>query len=591
MATPRRRAPRLFTGAVFTEEVSHGLLTFARRHGLTSDVWVPKRLVEKMKLGVALLPNAILCDVSLMPGCGATDVKGIGFESVLVNAAHTTDAAFFENYQRGIKSGVGRALPLTQTGAPKRELHVASIVLDGSRQRFKSPYWLRHWKKNRQWVNAEETPFPGRYNPTDCTSYVPHTFTNQLFPLAVAQLMRRKASRHGYISRTWLTASEGEAHGTRIDANRMRDGPPIFVSHFSGHGQVQAVEYFCSDQFEDFTVFPTQREIDLAASGVFVGAEKMRGYPLLASLAAESAAAVRHQRMAEEMAKLSDPVLFGATPGLTACLLGSEFKESLRKFSLLRGFSHPYFLLHTPQTAKLLRLKPQEQGIVCNLTLFFKVPFSQAKCLCFFNMEQFEEPAVVEEMIMRTPTFFFIQIPLSGVALVECARAQCANRVYSQMWVPARALDYLAGVWELSPTAVSVPSDEASLAFCPKMYNTSDMRIPSEALTWWPSYRPHDLQGTLYLGEVKMLLSLRAWEEGYTSPLWVTQAVLTRLGMRRRRQTRRKRFLTGKPFEKPPSVLVGEDEYINVEAVQSPDGLLARLSSAGSESNMLPKGV
>ncbi|RNF00146.1 hypothetical protein TraAM80_07787 [Trypanosoma rangeli] len=126
----------------------------------------------------------------------------------------------------------------------------------------------------------------------------------------------------------------------------MRDDPPIFVSHFSEHGHVQAVEYHCGYQFEDCTVFATQSEIDLAASGVIIRVQKVCGYPLLVSLTMESAAAVRHQRMAEEMGKLSGPVLFGTSPGLTAWLLGSEFKESLRRFVLLRGVSHPYFLLH-----------------------------------------------------------------------------------------------------------------------------------------------------------------------------------------------------------------------------------------------------
>ncbi|RNF00147.1 hypothetical protein TraAM80_07788 [Trypanosoma rangeli] len=77
MATIRRRVPRFFTSAAFTEEVGRGLLTFAHLHGLMSNVWVPKRLVGNFKADVTLLPNAIIWDVSLTPGCGATDMKAI----------------------------------------------------------------------------------------------------------------------------------------------------------------------------------------------------------------------------------------------------------------------------------------------------------------------------------------------------------------------------------------------------------------------------------------------------------------------------------------------------------------------------------
>ncbi|EKF38497.1 hypothetical protein MOQ_001294 [Trypanosoma cruzi marinkellei] len=589
MATIRRKAPRLFTGAVFTEEISRALMTFSDRHNLTSDVWVPKRLVGKIRAGATLLPNAILCDLSLIPGCGAADIKTIGFERVLVNAAHTTDVEFFEGYQNDILNGLAGALPLTVTGALHRDVRLASFAVDGNQQKFQSPYWIKRWGKRRQWVNVEETPFPGRLNPTDCTSYEPHTFTNQLFSRAVVRLMRRRASRYGYVSRTWITLKEGEAHGTQLDAERIKDGPPIFVSQFSGSGQVQAVEFFCADQFEDCTVFPTQREIDLAASGVFIGAEKVRGYPLLASLAVESSSSDRHRRMAEETAKLSDPVVFGATRTLAPRLLGSEFKESLRKFSLLRGFSKPHFILHTAETVKYLRLKPQEQGVLYIPPATPGMPRPEQSCLCVFNVQQFEEPAVVEEMILRTPIFFFTQKPMAGPMLVECARAQCKNREYSHMWLIASALDYLAGAWAPSPTAVVVPKDEMLLAFCSKMYNASEVSIPSEALEWWPNYNPHDMHNNLYRGKIRMLLSLRAWERGYKSPLWVTQTLLSRLGITIKRQTRRKLFLTGKPFEKPPTVLIGDDEYINMEEIKNPDVLLASMSNADSDINVLAK--
>ncbi|KEG14102.1 hypothetical protein DQ04_00621110 [Trypanosoma grayi] len=590
MASLRRRAPRLFTGAIFPEEIGHGLMAFARRHNLMSDVWVPKRLVGRLKSGVTLLPNAILCDVSLMPGCGSTDLQVVGFDRVLVNAAHTTDAEYFERYQSAIVSGTRGSLPLTPTGVLYNESRSTEFASVSEEQGFRSPYWVRLKGRRRRWINAEETPYPGRYNPTECVLYEPHTFTNLPFPPAIALLMRRKASKFGYTSRTWVTMREGELHGTCLDAGRKRDGAPIFVAHFSGKGQVRAVEYFCADQFEDHTVFPTTREIDLAASGVFVGADKVRSYPLLASFASESAAASRHQRIGEETAKFSAPLLLNVSHSATVPKLNSDMQEALRKYSLLRGFSSPYFVIHTAEVGRYLRLKPQEQGIVLPTGPTDIDALSSAhKSCCLFNVEQFEEETVVKEMVARTPMHFLIQMPIRGALLVECARAQSVRSRCSQMWIPERALGYIGSAWNISPRAASVPKENGLNAPAPLFYNTCDVSIPEEALKWWPTYFPHDVHHKLYSGEIKMLLSMRAWEQQYKSSLWVTQALVTRLGATRRRPSLRNTFLTGKPFEKKPAVLVGDDEFINFEEIKEA-GLFALDVKSGKKQLFSEKG-
>ncbi|ORC89720.1 uncharacterized protein TM35_000112540 [Trypanosoma theileri] len=570
MTTIRRKAPRLFSGAVFPEETSRGLLEFAQRHNLMSDVWVPKRLVEKLKNGASILPNAILCDVSLIPGCGVIDPEVIGFDTVLVNAAHTTDVDFFERYQDNIMSGAFSPFPLTSRGVPQRENLCKEFTKLGKKNDFKSPYWVKQRSNDRHRVNAEETIYAGRYNPTDCITYEPHTFTNQLFPPAIALLMRRKASQFGYISRTWVTKKEGELHGTRLNTERLKDGPPIFTAYFSGQGNVQPVEYFCADQFEDYTVFPTTREIDLAVCGVFIGENKVRAYPLLASLAVESSAVIRHRRMVEETSKFSSPLLMGLSSNVSFLMQNIEYKERLRKFSLLHGFSQANFILHTPEVGQYLQLKPQEQGIVCSVSKeSAKLHSSKQKTFCFFNADQFEEPKIVEEIIERTPTHFFIQIPLYGQLLVDCARQQCIKSGYSKMWIPASTLEYFDDTWKPLPGIVGVPEERTtSEMIIPTLYNISEINIPSDALKWWPTYFPRDAKNKLYLGEVKMLLSMRAWEQGYTSPVWITQALITQMGATRKRWSRRKTFLKGNPFLKPPSVLVGNDEYVNLEEIK-----------------------
>ncbi|KAH9586098.1 hypothetical protein LSM04_000773 [Trypanosoma melophagium] len=581
MSTIRRKAPRLFTGAVFPEETSRGLMEFAQRHNLTSDVWVPKRLVGKLRSGATILPNAILCDISLIPGCGVINAEVIGFDSVLVNAAHTTDVEFFERYKDDIMRGACSSFPLTAKGAPHRENLWKEFAELGKKNGFKSPYWVKLRANGRHRVNAEKTLYAGRYNPTDCITYEPHTFTNQLFPPAVALLMRRKASQFGYISRTWLTKKEGELHGTRLNTERLKDGPPIFTAYFSGQGNVQPVEYFCADQFEDYSVFPTTREIDLAVSGVFIGENKVRAYPFLASLATESSSVIRHRRMAEETSKFSTPLLVGLSGNISSFLKNSQFMERLKKFSLLHGFSQANFILHTPEVSQYLKLKPQEQGIVYSGPIeSTKFHFSKKKYFCFFNSDQFEEPEIVEEIIKRTPTHFLIQIPLFGRILVDCARQQRIKPEHSNMWIPASALKYLGDTWKPLPGVVTVPEERTqSEMFIPIFYNISDINIPSDALEWWPTYFPCDAGNKMYLGEVKMLLSMRAWEQGYKSPVWVTQALISQMGARRKRWSRRRTFLKGKPFLKPPSVLIGNDEYVNLDEIKSGEHFLLNVKS------------
>lgn len=576
----RWKTPHLFTGAFFPEEICRGLIVFASRYKLESNVWVPKRLVKGLKEGITLLPNAILCDVLLIPGCAVTDLAALGHDRILVNAAHTTDVEFFEDYKGNIAAGLHGSFPLSSVGAPFGESRVKALKLIAGKACFRSPYWVGEGCSSRRLINAEQTPFQGRYNPSDCVLYEPHSLTNQPFPRPISILMRRKALRCGYVSRTWVTMAEGASFGVNVSREGMRDYPPILTSYFSGKGGAHAVEYFCADQFENADVFPTKKEIDLAVGGVTIGEMKVSGFPFLSSLAREPVSTVRHRCLAEEVAKLSLPVLFSLSRMATVHCTNREFQKALQRFALLRGYANPYFVLHTDEVGGVVRLKPREQGITFATPGIHDTHCGMQSSSCFFNVEQFEDPLHLEEMIMKTPTMFLNQAPVFGISCAwECVRAQCAKKTLSRMWIPATFLDYLSDRWTLSPDAFRVEHMYSASGRPFVIYNMSDVKVPAEALKWWPSYIPHDILNKPYSGTLKSLLTLRAWERRYTSALWVPQELVAQHGATVRSRRRCKGYLRGCPFEDEKGVVFGGGLFVNIEEVENADWFFTTLRS------------
>ncbi|KPI89136.1 hypothetical protein ABL78_1780 [Leptomonas seymouri] len=102
MSATRSRQQRLFTGALFPEALNAQLFAFATRHRLNSNVWVPQRaFAAALKpYNIFIVPNAALCDVSFTPSCGAGDITAaIGTDHVLVNAQHTSNQKFMEEFR------------------------------------------------------------------------------------------------------------------------------------------------------------------------------------------------------------------------------------------------------------------------------------------------------------------------------------------------------------------------------------------------------------------------------------------------------------------------------------------------------------
>ncbi|KAK7200985.1 hypothetical protein NESM_000157900 [Novymonas esmeraldas] len=99
---PRLRQQRLFTGALFPELLNDQLAAFAVRHGLNSDVWVPRNAIGTAlkPYGVHLLPNATVCDISLSSISSSGDVTAaLGTERAFVNAAHTSCQKMLESFR------------------------------------------------------------------------------------------------------------------------------------------------------------------------------------------------------------------------------------------------------------------------------------------------------------------------------------------------------------------------------------------------------------------------------------------------------------------------------------------------------------
>ncbi|CCD16512.1 unnamed protein product [Trypanosoma congolense IL3000] len=363
----------------------------------------------------------------------------------------------------------------------------------------------------------------------------------------------------------------------------MKNGPPIFTSHFSGCGGVHAVEYFCADQFEAAGVFPTGREISLAAGGVLIDKEKASGFPVLSSLFEEPSTIARHQRMSEEVARVSAPILFNlSNQTVFPCPDGTAL-DIIRRFTLLKGYTKPYFVRHTRDFAEVCPLKPKEQGLVLNSSRAYGMGLDSRLGECVFNVEQFEEPQCVEELIVKTPTNFPNQSPFRGVrCALACARAQRAKSGFSHLWIPATFLSYLDGKWPLLPGATRVEWGMYLSTLMPALYNVSDVEVPPNALEWWPTYVPHDALHRPLTGAARGVVSLRAWERGYKSPMWMTHVMMTRFGAKLKPVGRKRSYLRGDPFGESRGVVIGNRKYFNIEEVENVDQFLTNLRNTGT---------
>lgn len=587
---PPERQQRLYTGALFPEDVNRQLSAFAARQGLTSAVWAPHAAFERAlrPLHVHILPAALFCDVSASTAVTREELtQAIGREGVLVNAQQTTHPRRLEAFRSlvsplaaGRRRGAGPRRPaigttdsppelpspplhhpLTHYGAPILDAELAPrLVAHQQEHGYRSNYW---WQRRRghqtaalgpgDYRNAEETPFPGRFNPAWCVCYAPRTRTGLPFPPLTAQQMRQRAVVGRYASRTWLTLDDAQSHyGVWLRPERARDGPPVRCGHFTA-GREPLV-YYCASQFEGWEErFPTRQEMDLAARGVWVAPEKLRGYPLLTTLLHSSERhdaggddndrqqqqqrqqGEWHARFLEATRRLNDIQLLGLRSNeREAHLLASGLGDLLRRQCILLGFHTPHFVSANTLREYAIGVRCGAQGVVHDAPV--RVPALNATVLssqCWYNVAQLEEPAVALQLFTQRPRHVLSHTPLRGEAALLCARQQLllhrggGSGGGENWWIQ------LADVWALGLAlnprrAVGAhllsPSSSGTTASCDPWsvyFHWDDVALSKHAKSWFTTYQPVDEEGHSLHGWLRRCLTMRAYERGYTSRLWI----------------------------------------------------------------------
>jgi hypothetical protein len=670
MSGARNRQQRLFTGALFPEELNAQLFRFAERHKLQSNVWVPRRAFEMAlrPYNIFMLPSAAFCDVSLAPGGGLSDVVvAIGVDRVLVNAQHTSDQKFMEEFRVFLTSRLttparlptwadtpifstatelstagqadaiqpcdkDAAALLTRNGpnetAGDRELFSAAdkqvaaeaqsrkgllrlqqptlicqpdplwdrlppfqhpLALNGSlllgtevstrlldwqrRQHSFSNYWrcLRSVSTQLQvFSNASATEYPGRYNPFFCVRYVPHNYTGRSFPMDISRLMRHRAVEYGYVSRLWLTERQGEElFGTTLHPERAHHFPTVFTSYHTGG--LECLAYYCADQFVNGEeLFPTEREILLAAKGVLISPTKVAAFPLLLHLQKKYATepsscdscnrsgvdvsrqdSSRHAEFCQLTEAFSTIRLVGFSEKKTASYMSeSHIGSSLRRQCILCGYPTATFISHRTLVQLCLPLRDGEEGVV-QTRHPVQLPFSNAFASgeCWFNVAQLREPAVGVELKERWPRHFLTRRHFHSHVAVQCCRVQIAERARamcpvagavssttapplnsadtsSSEWVPLFVLQLMG--WRLREGAAGVRyrprGANENLSWFGKgasiLFRIEDVCIDAQTVEWLRRYTPVNSEGYPYLRGLRQLMVLRAYERAYESHVW-----------------------------------------------------------------------
>eukprot|EP00796_Vickermania_ingenoplastis_P008331 gene8333-5840_t len=554
---------RLFTGGLFQEEVNDQLVDFARRHFLTSAVWVPVRCFDTVlrNYGVSMRPSASLLAVAAE--------KGTLGGSVLVNAGQTSHCFFLENFHYymapetntrvhphthgGTAGSLYSAVPssamqrcshpLTPHGEPL--VHPATVELLTRLQQskgYRSNYWTRAVpasvpryspRRLQGWFNVEEHPRAGRYNPLWCVHYEPHTLTNQPFPELLRRQMVERAVRYGYVSRLWLTCEEAARvfRGASLLPDCADHDPPIWCHQLSGG--LQQHLYYCADQF---TVSPSEvprgQETNLAASGVDIGVAKLRAFPLLAAPPGQTAdategSAARQERLARVRNAHREVQLFHPGPAHTA-----ELEATLSRERFLRGWSSPLFLRSTAVLRYGLALRGDgQQGVLTDSReqLFHGDVSLQQEC--WINAAQLTEPALARELATHHPISAIWQFPLQGTIAANCARLQVLHRYKERQWILLQAVEVIPH-WRLRPGARGVPFfnyEDASPAaptdnaYPLVWYNLDEVEgISAPERLCMDHYAPTYANSIpVKVIALKVFMTLRALQAGFESPVWV----------------------------------------------------------------------
>lgn len=522
--------------------------------------------------------------------------------------------------------------PLALNGSLLTGTDTTAQLLKWQQESYRwSNYWrrLRGAKERRQsFYSVCDTEVPGRYNPHFCVYYVPHTYTNISFPLATAVLMRHRAVEHKYVSRLWLTLKQAEERfGTSLLPERANDEPVVYCNYFTAG--MEATAFYCADQFAGGDkIFPTARELDIAAKGVRLPSTKLRAYPLLSRLldqydegkTADSAGddrpgtdqavtdAGRHVEFFQHRQRCGAIRLHGfQKPEMEKNYLQStRVAGALARQCLLCGYPRPLFFSHRALLAFHLRLREGEQGIVqTRLPTRVNKLLAWCKGECWFNVSQLHEPAVAQELMDNPPVHFLTRQSLQGAVAVNCCRAQLARRWdtaaaavssssptssvparcnFSAEWIPAYVLEMTG--WQLREGAQGVPYVPLAAGAAFKrfplggnvLFSMADVSLHNAAKDWLRRYTPVDQEGYPFLRGVRQAMTLRAFERGYRAHQWLIHRVRKNGGFSSPLLALRGAFnpvcmsapqplLDTSAFVKAPFVRMGNFEFVNVEEV------------------------
>ncbi|CCW68719.1 unnamed protein product [Phytomonas sp. Hart1] len=622
-----RQQQRLFTGSLFPEEVNDKLHSFAQRHGLKSNVWVPRKAFEAIFkfYGVFVLPSAALCDITGMVNTPYLELEQtLGRDRVVVNSDHTSNPTFIEHFfeyivpnsesdenstsyrlhgnvklrnwsrkghirvsdsnkykqkKHGPKDSGGVNLsvpsqgvslafqhPLRITGPPiLNGLVVKALLKIQSEKGYRMNYWIAIFENFRQkkFKNAEELPWPGRYNPTWCHLYKPHTRTNQSFPPSIRILMLQRAVEYGYISRLWVTLREAEElYQTVLLPEHAHDSPPIFCNAITGG--IGLIQFYCADQFKGGALFfCNYMETNLCVNGVWMPPDKLRGFPLLKQLLSQSGCA--DDSDTDSSKSLSPTSALNGEVSKTKSLVSNSERQTqflkavdlyeniylfmftlnkieqkflhhcdihtkLRTQCILNGFPTPHFICSKSLSDYELSPGFQEVGFLYSYNpIYLWGNFTWLQCVSWFNIAQLAEPLVALMLIYRHPRHFLTGKHLNKLLATQCARLQVLHQYKSHEWITKFILSELGwNVQRGAPCAFNVhyinaTSDSECINRITDriFYNFDEVSISHKTKDWLINYHPVNSKGCLFVTLLQSFLKLRAYERGYRSTVWV----------------------------------------------------------------------
>ena len=302
--------PRTLTGALFPSNLSSQLSRHAVLHGTStvSNIWLPLGVLRLLtpQAGVALRSNAPVFRVQPAT-LGQIDMKVLAGESVLVNAAHTTNPGFFTP-ERFLSEPL---VPFDVNGAAIVGRDAVALIAAQKQHRYPLPFWVRKAAlvdsavPDRKffsigsssiqgelivktfcttppgsrvgYYNVAQFDHPGMLTALDCHCYVPHTMFASLFPPSIARLMAQAAFASGWTSPLWLTLPQAKLFGAELETET---GPEMWLSELTpGY----LTRFYCASQFKRCDeLLPTMHELELLAMGVAIPPAKMAGYPHIA---------------------------------------------------------------------------------------------------------------------------------------------------------------------------------------------------------------------------------------------------------------------------------------------------------------------